>query len=69
MKIYGIDFTSAPSYRKPITCVECILNKSILKVNSFINFYNFNEFEKFLDQGGEWVAGIDFPFWSTKKIS
>lgn len=25
LKIYGIDFTSRPSRRKPITCLECRL--------------------------------------------
>ena len=25
MKIYGIDFTSRPTRRKPITCLECEL--------------------------------------------
>lgn len=26
MKIYGIDFTSRPQRRKPVTCLECRLD-------------------------------------------
>lgn len=34
MKIYGIDFTSRPSRRKPITCLECNFDVYSLKVEA-----------------------------------
>lgn len=34
MKIYGIDFTSAPSRKKPITCLECELDGSQLSAET-----------------------------------
>ena len=30
MRIYGIDFTSRPTRRKPITCLECRLDGGVL---------------------------------------
>jgi hypothetical protein len=30
--IYGVDFTSAPSRRKPLTCIHCDLSSTLLTV-------------------------------------
>ncbi len=62
MKIFGIDFTSAPSRKKPITVAEGDLKQGKLTVQKIHNLYSFNEFEDFLKQKGPWIAGIDFPF-------
>jgi hypothetical protein len=68
MKIYGMDFTSAPRPKKPITYTECILENGILRVNNLRNLENFNRFEDFLDNEGEWILGIDFPFSLPRKL-
>lgn len=63
MKIYGIDFTSAPSWKKPITCASGRFKRGkILFVEQVDALPNFDDFEKFLDSPGPWVAGMDFPF-------
>lgn len=62
MKIYGIDFTSAPSQQKPITWAECIFKDGVLRVEEVNGWSSFDGFEKFLRSDGPWVAGIDFPF-------
>ena len=36
MRIYGLDFTSAPSYRKPITCAVCTMTADRLRVEGLI---------------------------------
>ena len=61
MKIFGIDFTSAPSRKKPITIAESRLTSGNLTVQKIHVLVDFNEFENFLKQKGPWIAGIDFP--------
>lgn len=62
MRIYGIDFTSAPSKRKPLTCAVSILEGSQLVFEKIIVWTDFEMFENWLDSPGPWVAGLDFPF-------
>jgi signal transduction histidine kinase len=62
MKIFGIDFTSAPGNKKPITVAEGELKQGILGIHKIHTLVSFDEFEDFLKQKGPWVAGIDFPF-------
>ena len=63
MDIYGIDFTSAPSKRKPITCAFGVYKKSDRLLISRIEcFTTWDEFESFLQREGPWFCGMDFPF-------
>lgn len=65
MKIYGLDFTSAPTSRKPITCASGVFTKAKggkLSIQQIEKFAGFPEFEEFLARKGPWFAGIDFPF-------
>lgn len=62
MRIFGIDFTSAPSRKKPIAVAEGDLKKGTLIIHQIHLLKSFDEFESFLRQKGPWVAGIDFPF-------
>ncbi len=62
MKIFGIDFTSAPGRKKPITVAEGELKKENLTLHKVYALVSFDEFEDFLKQKGPWIAGIDFPF-------
>ncbi len=62
MRIYGIDFTSAPSHNKPITCAECKLQDNCLRVQNCLRLFRFGEFEAFLHSNGPWLAALDFPF-------
>ena len=48
MKIYGIDFTSAPSNAKPIAYAEAYLEVDILHIQKFYQFTNFSDFIEFL---------------------
>lgn len=68
MKVYGIDFTSAPSPRKPITCADCTLENGFLHLNDLKRMKTFDDFDDFLANGTEWIAGIDFPFGQPKKL-
>jgi uncharacterized protein DUF429 len=68
MKIYGIDFTSSPSKRKPITCLECELAGSTLTAGTLLEWPDFNDFEEALRKPGLWIAGIDFPFGQARRF-
>lgn len=62
MRIYGLDFTSAPSDAKPITCAVCDYDGDTLAVQALDCLPDFETFEAFLAQPGPWIAGFDFPF-------
>lgn len=68
MKLYGFDFTSAPSPKKPITCAQCILDGDALHLEAITCLESFPNFEDFLAQPGPWVAGLDFPFGQPRKL-
>lgn len=62
MDIYGIDFTSAPCKRKPITRAKCVMVDHSLSLIEIQEWASFEPFETFLQKPGEWVCGMDFPF-------
>ncbi len=60
--IYGVDFTSAPSKRKPITCAQARLQTGCLTIQTLDIWSQWEEFDAFLHRSGKWIAGFDFPF-------
>jgi hypothetical protein len=62
MLIFGLDFTSAPSRRKPITVARCELDGERLYVQACLPLLDFAAFEAFLRLDGPWIAACDFPF-------
>ncbi len=68
MRVYGLDFTSAPRRAKPITCVAATLIEQALHVESLVGFESFDTFENFLGSPGPWIAGMDFPFGQPGKL-
>ncbi len=67
-KIFGIDFTSKPSKKKPIVCIECHFRKNSLIFSDLHRWPTFKEFENALIQPGKWIMGIDFPFTQSEKF-
>jgi hypothetical protein len=68
MKIYGIDFTSTPTRRKPLTCLECELDGTHLTTHRLSEWPSFQGFETVLRSPGLWIAGIDFPFGQARRF-
>ena len=68
MKIYGLDFTSAPSHRKPLIALGCALSDGVLRVESAEEMTDFVGFEGFLENPGPWVCGMDFPFGQPRSL-
>jgi hypothetical protein len=68
MKIYGIDFTSAPRSKKAMTYAQCSLSENDLCLEHLGRLTSFEEFESFLREPGPWVAGMDFPFGQPRRL-
>jgi len=62
LRIYGVDFTSAPRAAKPITVAAGVLKKKALRLEAVERVRTFAEFEAFVARRGPWVGGFDFPF-------
>ncbi|QDT24432.1 DUF429 domain-containing protein [Gimesia chilikensis] len=75
MKVYGLDFTSAPVISSPsrvsdklLMVAECELTGSVLLVEKFIPLTGdanapFGKLEEFFaKQNEQWICGVDFPF-------
>src|SRR5688500_16679534 len=59
VRIYGLDFTSAPGRRKPLIVLGCTLEGDSLRVEDSETLTDFGGFEDFLQRRGPWVCGID----------
>ena len=68
MKVIGIDFTSRPTKSKPLTCLNCEFDGTVLKATELLEWPSFEGFDKFLCSSGPWIAGIDFPFGQARKF-
>ncbi|GHO89053.1 DUF429 domain-containing protein [Dictyobacter formicarum] len=68
ISIFGLDFTSAPSSRKPITCAVCRLEETTLSIQTCLSFAQFDTFEQFLQQPGPWLLACDFPFGQPRQL-
>lgn len=68
MIIRGIDFTSRPTRRKPITCVEARLDGEVLKVERLEKWESLGGYEEALRRPGPWIAGLDFPFSQSRRF-
>jgi hypothetical protein len=68
VKIYGLDFTSAPGRRKPLIALGCTLKSNVLRVEDSQEMTDFSTFESFLQRPGPWVCGMDFPFGQPRSL-
>jgi hypothetical protein len=68
VRIYGLDFTSAPGHRKPLIVLLCTLRGDSLRVEDSETLTDFGGFEDFLQRQGPWVCGLDFPFGQPRSL-
>ena len=68
MDVFGIDFTSTPKRGKPLTCLQCTIERGVLRAGSLEKWPTFLLFEQALQRPGPWIAGIDFPFGQSRKF-
>lgn len=68
MKVYGVDFTSAPRRAKPITVAVGVFSRSGLHVEKLERLETFQQFEALLQRPGPWIGGFDFPFGLPREL-
>ena len=68
MRIYGLDFTSAPGRKKPLIVLGCRLEEDSLRIEDSETLTDFGGFEDFLSRPGPWVCGMDFPFGQPRSL-
>jgi hypothetical protein len=68
VRIYGVDFTSAPGKRKPLVAVGATLDHGVLQADSSEEMSSLGELEQFLSRTGPWACGLDFPFGQPRGI-
>ena len=60
--VHGIDFTSAPRPRKPITIASGFVRDGTFCLAGVSELATFAQFERWLMQPGPSIGGFDFPF-------
>ncbi|CAN5718926.1 hypothetical protein BH11PSE8_BH11PSE8_35780 [soil metagenome] len=66
--IAGIDFTSRPTRRKPITVALGQMTHGSVRLTRIDTHDNFEDFADWLQQPGSWVGAFDFPFGLPREL-
>ncbi len=62
LRLLGVDFSSAPSARKPITVAQGQLAGRVLRLQGLRELPRMADFEALLAEPGPWLGAFDFPF-------
>lgn len=62
MPLWGVDFSSAPSKRKPVLLARGVLRGAVLQLQGLQALPTLAEFEALLQTPGPWLGAFDFPF-------
>lgn len=68
MRIVGVDFTSAPSRRKPIVAAHGRLEGGRVAIERVDRLADWLAFEALLTSPGPWVGAFDFPFGLPREL-
>jgi len=68
LQLFGVDFTSAPTRRKPITVAHGALAGRRLALQRVETLEAFEAFEALLARPGPWLGGFDFPFGLPREL-
>ncbi len=67
--LFGVDFTSSPSARKPITVAEGERRGgSVVRLRGLAALGSLDAFEAWLRRPGPWLAGLDLPFGLPREL-
>ena len=69
MQLIGVDFTCAPSRRKPITVARGHLVGAVLRLQALEALPTLAAFEALLAEPGPWLGGFDFPFGLPREFA
>jgi hypothetical protein len=68
LQLLGVDFTSAPSRRKPITVARGTLDGTRVSLRGIDELPDFAAFEALLRSPGPWLGAFDFPFGLPREL-
>jgi hypothetical protein len=68
MQLLGVDFTSAPSRRKPITLAVGRVQGAVVVLDRLEAMPTFEAFDACLHQPGPWLGVFDFPFGLPREL-
>ncbi len=68
MMLAGVDFTSRPTPRKPITVAIGHLRGTEVHLDRVLLHRAFGDFSQWLQTRGPWVAAFDFPFGLPREL-
>jgi hypothetical protein len=66
--LLGIDFTSAPTARKPITVARGRCDGERVRLQAVQAIATLDGFDALLREPGPWVGGFDFPFGLPREL-
>jgi len=71
--VFGVDFSSAPSARKPITVARGRLGldcheRVALRIEALAALPDWPGFDRLLKSEGPWIGGFDFPFGLPREL-
>ncbi len=66
--LLGVDFSSAPTRRKPITVAQGRRQGQVLRLDAVLSFETLLGFGSFLAEPGDWLGGFDFPFGLPREL-
>jgi hypothetical protein len=68
LQLLGVDFTSAPTRRKPITVARGVLHGKRVSLTRIDELPDFAAFEALLHAPGPWLGAFDFPFGLPREL-
>lgn len=66
--VAGVDFTSRPTRRKPITVALGRLQHGVVRLERLEAHASFDHFAQWLQSPGPWTAAIDMPFGLPREL-
>ncbi len=68
LRLAGIDFTSRPTARKPITVALGRLERGVVRLERIEEHTSFGAFAAWLNGPGAWIGAFDFPFGLPREL-
>lgn len=66
--LIGVDFSSRPTRRKPITLARGERHGDVLRLTGTQQFDSLSAFGEWLAQPGRWLGAFDFPFGLPREL-
>ncbi len=68
LPLVGVDFTSRPTRRKPITIARGVRQGAVLRLSDLQTCTSLDAFAQWLQAPGEWLGAFDFPFGLPREL-